>query len=275
MLSDKAVERSKSSAKGGSRKKCNVGKSCSATCIARDKVCLVEIPWVTASGIGKVRDKMSQTKQSDNDYSTWKSVAKGNYGDVRFNADGTRAVKLLLTDDKGKAGEFGPYELELARKMGELGHSPKVHSASDKHIEMDVAKGKPLWKGYGRGEGEPVMNAAQAKQAAAAIQDLHKMGYFHGDMHALQFLVDGSNVRLVDYGLSGPVSSNPARVMQDLNKIAKLVNWGNPELASNPYVQLVNRHLNEYINVQGFSQAAKNKRARIGKEYLADLEKLK
>lgn len=270
-LSDSSIERSKSGAKGGSRKRCTIGKSCSATCIANNKVCLVEIPWVAASNIAKVREKL----QKSPGYEQWDSIAKGNYGDVRISPDKTRAVKLLLTDENGKAGEFGPYELELARKMGDLGHSPKIYSASDKHIEMDVAKGKPLWKNYAPGEGEGSMNAAQAKRAAGAIQALHKMGFFHGDMHALQFIADGDNLKLVDYGLSGPVSSNPARVMQDLSKIAKLVNWKNPELANDSYVQLVNKHLDAYADVSGFSKAAKNKRNAIGQQYLKELENLK
>jgi tRNA A-37 threonylcarbamoyl transferase component Bud32 len=271
MLSDRAVERSKASAKGGSRKRCKIGKSCSATCISHSKVCLVEIPWVAASNIGKIRNGLKK----EPGYDSWTSMAKGNYGEVKFNPDETRAVKLLLSDKEGKAGEFGPYELGLARKMGELGHSPKIHSSSDKHIEMDVAKGKPLWSDYSPKEGEPNMNAAQARKAAGAIEAIHKMGFFHGDMHALQFLVDGDNVKLVDYGLSGPVSSNPARVMQDLSKIAKLVNWKNPELENDPYVKLVNKHLDAYKNVSGFSKAAKNKRVAIGQQYLKELESLK
>ena len=270
-LSDSSIERSKGVAKGGSRKRCVVGKSCSATCIARSKVCLVEIPWVAASNIGKVRQKLQKAPS----YDQWDSIAKGNYGDVRISPDKTRAVKLLLTGEKGKAGEFGPYELELARKMGELGHSPKVYSTSDKHIEMDVAKGRPLWKSYAPEEGEGSMNAAQAKRAASAIQALHKMGFFHGDMHALQFIANGDNLKLVDYGLSGPVSSNPARVMQDLSKIAKLVNWKNPELEGDPYFRLVNKHLDAYEDVNGFSKAAKNKRVAIGQQYLQELENLK
>lgn len=270
-ISDSSIERSKGVAKGGSRKRCIVGKSCSATCIARSKVCLVEIPWVATSGINKVRQKLQKAPS----YDQWDSIAKGNYGDVRISPDKTRAVKLLLTDEKGRAGEFGPYELELARKMGELGHSPKVYSTSDKHIDMDVAKGKPLWKNYAPGEGEGSMNAAQAKRAASAIQALHKMGFFHGDMHALQFIANGDNLKLVDYGLSGPVSSNPARVMQDLSKIAKLVNWKNPELEGDPYFRLVNKHLDAYRDVNGFSKAAKNKRVAIGQQYLQELENLK
>ena len=134
-------------------------------------------------------------------YANWKSLAKGNYGDVKISPDGKRVVKTLL-EHEGRKGEFGPYEVEIAEKMGKLGHSPIIHSHSADHIEMDVAPGNTLWAGYARAEGEPVMNAAQAKKAGDAIKALHQLGYFHGDNHALQYLVNGNDVKLVDFGLS-------------------------------------------------------------------------
>jgi tRNA A-37 threonylcarbamoyl transferase component Bud32 len=158
--------------------------------------------------------------------------------------------------------------------MGKLGHGPKIYSHSAEHMEMAAAKGKPLWAGYTRGEDEPVMNAAQARKASAAIRDLHKMGYAHGDLHALQFIVSGNSVQLVDYGLSVPVSRQPSRVMQDLSKIGGLVNWGNPELASDPYVSMVNRYLDRYKEIQGHSKAAKNKRTALGEQYIQELGRL-
>ena len=215
-------------------------------------------------------------------YEKWNSLAKGNYGEIKVNPEGTRVVKTLLTRD-GKKGEFGPHEVEIATKMGKLGHSPQIHSSSEDHIEMDLAKGAPLWKGYSRGEGEPQMNTAQATKASAAIRDLHKMGFAHGDLHSQQFIADGNSVKLVDFGLSVPTTmkapsmwgvNGPTKVMQDLSKINSLVNWKNPDLKNDPYVSLVNKHLDRYKAVEGNSQAAKEKKNRIGEEYLKELKEL-
>lgn len=48
------IEYAKRKAVGGRRKKCTKGKSCSATCIAANKVCLVEVPWVSANNLSRV-----------------------------------------------------------------------------------------------------------------------------------------------------------------------------------------------------------------------------
>ncbi len=205
----------------------------------------------------------------EDDYSSWKVLKEGNYGRVSISPDGDRVVKTLL-EHNGKEGEFGPYEVQLATRMGELGHSPTIHSHSDKHIEMDIAPGKPLWEGYAKGEDEPVMNTAQARKAAQAIQALHREGFHHGDMHSQQFLVNGNDVKLVDFGLSGKNESNPRKAIQDLNKISKLVNWENPDLANDPYFLMVNRYRKLYAEAKG----NKNKENNIADAYLRELQSL-
>lgn len=248
-------------------KKCSKGKSCGSTCINPDKKCVVDLAPNVSGALSTVASNLADQP----DYSTWRPVAKGNYGKVSISPDGTRAVKELLVGDDGKKGEFGEFEVELATKMGELGHSPRVYRATSDYLEMDAAKGKPLWDSYQRKEGEVPMNAEQATKAAAAIRDLHRLGYAHGDMHSQQFLVDGNDVKLVDYGLSVPITRQPVRVMQDLAKINPLVQWDNPDLANDPYVQIVNRHLPAYREVKGTSQKAKRERERIAEAYLAEL----
>jgi tRNA A-37 threonylcarbamoyl transferase component Bud32 len=131
-----------------------------------------------------------------------------------------------------------------------------------------------MWASYKPTEDETVMNAAQTRKLAAAIKDLHLMGYAHGDMHVRQILVDGDDVKLVDYGSASLISERPVRSMHDLNKIGLLANWGNDELADDPYIQLVNKHLTRYRDVKGVSKAAHEQRDTIALDYLRELEEL-
>jgi tRNA A-37 threonylcarbamoyl transferase component Bud32 len=289
------IRSAQAKAVGGGRKRCRKGKNCSATCIASGEICLVELPEPVSIATSKLAAMVmnrggkspemagpmkavagggTEAQSSPPDYGKWNEIKRGNYGKVSISPDGTRAVKELLTDKDGKKGEFGEYEVQLAKRMGQLGHSPRIHRATQDALEMDVAKGQPLWKDYKRGEGEPKMNGAQATKAAAAIQALHKLGFAHGDMHALQFLVDGNNVKLVDYGLSVPTSRQPVRVLQDLSKINSLLDWKNPELAGNRYVQLVNKYLDPYKEIKGTSQKAKNQKQQLAEAYLKELEQM-
>ena len=196
-------------------------------------------------------------------------MAEGFMGTIDKSPDGTRVVKRLK-----EGREWGPHEVELQRKMGNLGFSPKIRSHSDEHVEMDMAKGKPLWKDFKKGDDEPVMNTAQATEASKAIKTLHKMGYFHGDMHSQQWLVNGDNVALIDYGLSGRTSAEPVKALQDLAKIKKLVNFDNPELQSDPYVATAKRYLDQYSAIKGTSKAAKAEKERLAKEYLEEIKGL-
>jgi len=199
----------------------------------------------------------------------WTLLGEGQYGQVLMSPDGTRAVKELLD-----GRQFGQYEIELACKMGELGHSPRVFSATESFIEMEVAPGRPLWSQYRRGEDEPVMNTAQAAKVAAALHDLHRLGFAHGDLHPLQLICHDDDVKIVDFGLSVRHCDQPVKVMQDLNKVNALVRWDNEELQSIPFVRLVMKYLPQYRAVTGRSQAAIAQREEIAKLYLKELEEM-
>jgi len=199
----------------------------------------------------------------------WTLIGEGQYGQVYRSPDGSRAVKELI-----RGMNFGRHEVELAIAMGELGHSPKVFHATEDFIEMEAVPGAPLWSHYRRGEDEPTMTTAQAGKVAAAIYDLHRLGFAHNDLHALQLIVSGDEVKMVDFGLSVRHEDHPVRALQDLNKIHHLVRWDSPELQSIPFVRLVNKYLPEYRSVAGRSQAAIARREELAKGYLKELEEL-
>jgi tRNA A-37 threonylcarbamoyl transferase component Bud32 len=206
-----------------------------------------------------------------------KKLAEGNYGVVYQDPRTGHVVKTLK---EGK--QWGRYEVELAAKMGELGHSPRVYSSSPSHIEMDFAGGRPLWSnGFNRTEDEASrdlkMTPAQAQAALAAIRALHKMGFYHGDMHNGQFLTDGEGGKeavLIDFGLSGKIQDQPHKAILDFIKVGKLIDIHRPELDGNPYVQLVRESVDEYKAAKGQSKAAIAKRTEIGLNYFKKLQQL-
>lgn len=253
------------------RRRCLKGKPCANTCISLNKKCRVEL----SRGLKGLVQAISREGAFDpKRYSNWPVQAEGFYGIVSFSPDGNRVVKLLKDRGDGKGG-FGPHEVEIAKKMGDLGHSPKIHSYSDQHIEMDRAAGEPLWKGYQRAEGDEPMSASQALAAASSIRALHRLGYYHGDMHNRQFIVNGNNVKLIDFGLSSPASKDPRKVIQDLNKASSLVFWANPELDSDPYVKLVRKYREMYRNSPSKKKSEKEEWEReVGRKYLQELSSM-
>jgi len=247
---------------------CSKGISCGGACVSSSKKCRKALPgkW------GAVLEQASGRLNQEPDYSSWNKLAEGYQGEVRISPDGKRVVKIM----KDESSEFGDEEIQVATRMGELGHSPRIISSSPKHLEMELAKGKPLWKSFGKEEGEAIMNATQARKAAYALRDLHRIGYAHGDAHSQQFLVDNNNVKLVDFGLIVKTSVQPNRVLQDLSKIAKLIGWDNPELSTDPYFQIVNKYLEEYKKItKSTSKANKAKKVRLAEEYLQEIQNLK
>lgn len=56
----------------GKRKRCKKGKSCGASCIHAYKVCLVDLPWVSSSGLKKVANTVQSSKQDKSVKSTVK-----------------------------------------------------------------------------------------------------------------------------------------------------------------------------------------------------------
>ena len=230
--------------------------------------------WTRTDGDGKVEESKSQGPL---DVSKMKKLAEGNYGVVYQDPQTGHVVKTLK---EGK--EWGPHEVELGRKMGELGHSPKIYSASKEHIEMDFSKGKPLWSGgFNRTEEEKEkdlkMTPEQAQKALMAIKDLHKMGFYHGDMHNEQFLTDGEGGKdavLIDFGLSGKIQDQPHKAIVDFNKVGRLIDIFRPELDKDPYVQLVRDSIEAYKSAKGQSKAAVAKRSQIGLEYFNKLSQM-
>ena len=160
-------------------------------------------------------------RQVDLKNASWEYLTKGNYGSVEID----RKQGLIRKTNVGDHG-FGEHEAKLQRIMGDAGFSPKLHKATNKEIIMDLAPGKTIWKNYAPSEDEKGVkfNEKQANNAAKAILFLHRKGFAHGDMHSLQWMVEGDKPMLLDFGLAKVAADDPRKAMQDWTKGAKFLN---------------------------------------------------
>jgi tRNA A-37 threonylcarbamoyl transferase component Bud32 len=151
----------------------------------------------------------------------WEYLTKGNYGSVEIDR---KQGLIRKTNVPGR--NFGEHEAELQRLMGDAGYSPKLHRATGSEIVMDLAPGKTIWKDYKPSEEEKgtAFNEKQANAAAKAVLFLHKSGFSHGDMHSLQWMVDGDKPMLLDFGLARRASDDPRKAMQDWTKGGAFMN---------------------------------------------------
>jgi hypothetical protein len=51
----------------GKRKKCKKGKSCGASCIQNSKVCMVDLPWASSQGLGRLAKGIQNRKKDTGD----------------------------------------------------------------------------------------------------------------------------------------------------------------------------------------------------------------
>lgn len=155
------IERAKRMAVGGKKKRCVKGKSCSATCIAANKVCMVEIPWAAAKGIPKVVATIKQVqekKTTPDSLSEVKKIAQDMYKEEWSKA--WKNMNLAINDgDKQKYNfwkeQISKYHSKLTAKGVEIGPL-KIPTWKDKPQSVTVTKPerdkkpiKPADKGAG------------------------------------------------------------------------------------------------------------------------------
>lgn len=120
--SSKDVERAKGKAVGGARKRCSKGKSCSATCIFRGKVCLVDLPAgpslqmpFVASMVGVVRDEQPAAPAK----SASKPRKKAEF--VLPSGEPAKLHTLVSAEDFQRVrAETGKFSKEFHERMGRV-----------------------------------------------------------------------------------------------------------------------------------------------------------
>jgi hypothetical protein len=162
-----------------------------------------------------------------------RSVAAGESGDAPDDAlhedRGDAVVKFV----RATAADPEPWRTEAGRaalvehrcgvRVLDAGELPG--RAGEGYIAMERVLGRSLAAMAAAGERLPIDTVArEAVDLALAIDELHAQGYAHGDLGPANVLVDrAGRLRLVDYGLSQPITPELARA--DGVRLAQLVQW--------------------------------------------------
>jgi hypothetical protein len=109
---DAQIERAKRMSVGGGRKRCTRGKSCSATCIAGNKICLVDLPEVSSSALSKVRTRLLKKSPL-----TTQEKEKAISGDL--------GALFLKAIDQGKQEKAPSVPFDLKAQLAALGPGSK------------------------------------------------------------------------------------------------------------------------------------------------------
>jgi serine/threonine protein kinase len=225
-----------------SKKRCQVGKSCGASCIQRSKFCLMGLSQNISKGANNVvsviksaspgtmaNDFLTEivdekienegiSKQVGNKNYNWddskgpnsKRLGDGQYGVVDLDKSSGHVVKR---------GSIGLEEVELLDKLASKNLGPKVHAAEVDgkgfeantkvgRIAMDLVPGKPI--GFNR-KPDAIVGGEKVSDAFwKARAELHRLGVAHNDMHPGNAIIDkNGNARFIDLGL-GQNSSKAA-----------------------------------------------------------------
>ncbi len=137
------IERAKRMAVGGRKKRCVKGKSCSATCIAANKVCMVEIPWVSAQGIPKVVAQIQKVATATKKVAKLRELTESEMQAVKGYEEGI-IKKITLTR---KYGNFPAYDkarkelIEFNKNMKDngLNYAIKVPPSSKRIAQLGKA----------------------------------------------------------------------------------------------------------------------------------------
>ena len=133
------ISKAKSLAVGGKKDKCVRGKSCSATCIAANKMCLVELPGTVFNSLKKVVSMLSKPVRELRDNVKRKTEERENRKREREESrirkidpdtvdnkfiQGLRKIKSADVSVRGN-GKGEIYDVEISKKVGN--HKIAVH----------------------------------------------------------------------------------------------------------------------------------------------------
>lgn len=121
---------------------------------------------------------------------------------------------------KNKSVEKLKNELELQKKCSDNGISPKVidYNFTEKYIVMEKMDchlyDYMMQKGF--------LPEGYQKQIVDLLKKLDKIGVFQGDPNILNYMLKGSNIYIIDFGLAEHINSNLKKKVKSMNPNSEL-----------------------------------------------------
>lgn len=200
-------------------KKCKQGKPCGNSCQARNRQCSSKAGKDANTIIDNFALMLKESQM----------LTKGYFGEVYKTPQGTLIKKAFA--DAPPERQIQQSELDVQAVMSAAGFSPKllgkgIDTEGNTIIEMEYLDGYRPSSISGSAYHDGSLTSNQGKQIASALDYMHRQGYAHDDIHALNIMVNDSNddAKLIDFGKSFKIDANvPAHrraVYRDLVKAA-------------------------------------------------------
>lgn len=219
-----------------SKRRCQIGKGCGASCIQRSKECLLDLADNVSGGLSKAASASKKVPSAsvgasplpkkigliDRDiefFGISKRIGDPSYDWSHSNGPrskflGQGSFGVVTTDPVSgavvKRGDISPREPELIDKLGKLGLGPKVVAAQldgegfepntkTGRIAMSFISGEAIGRSREPDDeigGQKVSDAYWRARASA-----HRAGIAHNDMHIDNVIIDSKGkARLIDLG---------------------------------------------------------------------------
>lgn len=201
-------------------KNCTKGINCGATCIQSKLICTSAVPGA-ASRVANAASGLII------------KLGSGSFGSVIQDRDGN-AIKTFDTpksDVETRAATQRTnreQEISFATAAGDLGVGPRVLSAErdDSGFPIGFKMESLTLKGYKTAQeisGSRIQKMsidwferAESGPALVALAKLHRAGISHGDLNTGNFMIKGSEAKLIDYGLSKRIEAEPKQWAREL-----------------------------------------------------------
>ena len=202
----------------GQPRKCNTGRPCGKSCIAKTKNCRQNPTGVVQQALSQAVTaggggipSLDQAKQ------TLAKIGEGAEGIVFLSADG-KSVYKYATDGR----DLNVSEIKAMTQAGSIGASPRVLASTSSAVQMEFLSDYSVFKSLSSGNTTKDQERQLVGGMVKALEKLHDAGLAHGDFHDRNVLVNKGtgDVKVIDFG-----KATQATVETKWKDVAFMASW--------------------------------------------------